>query len=92
MRSAAVSRVVDMNTTKLTVDLDADVAASAIESADSNDVSLSEWLNEAAESAIAAELRLTGIDDLELELAPDETVEVSEEVKAEFGDDFLASP
>ena len=82
----------DMATTKLTVDLDEDLAASAIESAESQDVSLSEWLTEAAESAIAAELELTGIDDLEIALSPDEPVEVPEEIKAEFGDEFLASP
>lgn len=42
--------------------------------------------------AIAAELKLTGIDDLETELSPDETVEVPDEVKEEFGEDFLTSP
>jgi len=76
---------------ELSIQLDAEVAEGVIEAADSNDVSASEWLNDAAERALAAEQGLTGVDDLD-ERLEDETTDVPAEVEAEFGDTFLASP
>jgi len=80
-----------MAKTELSIELDADVAEGVLEAAESGDTSASEWLNDAAERALAAELALTGVDDLQDKLE-DEPTDISAEVAAEFGDTFLASP
>lgn len=80
-----------MPKTELSIELDAEVAEGALEAAKSGDVSLSEWLNAAAERALAAELALTGVDELEEELE-EELTDLPPEVEAEYGDSFLATP
>lgn len=80
-----------MSTTDLSIKLDADVAEGVIEAAKSGDVTVSEWLNDAAERSLAAELALTGVDDLHDELE-EEPVEVPAAIEEEFGDTFLATP
>ena len=80
-----------MAKTELSIELDAEVAEGVLEAAESSDASVSEWLNDAAERALAAERGLTGIDELHEKLE-DETVEVPAEVEAEFGDNYLATP
>ena len=81
----------DMAKTELSIELDAEVAEGILEAAESGDISTSEWLNDAAERALAAELALTGVDELH-ERLEDEPTDVPAEVEAEFGDTFLASP
>ncbi len=80
-----------MTTTELSVKLDAETAEGALEAAKSNGVTLSEWLNDAAERALATERGLGGVDELHEELE-EELTDVSPEVEAEFGDSFLATP
>lgn len=76
---------------ELSIELDADVAEGVLEAAESGDVSASEWLNDAAEQALAAERGLTGVDELHEKL-DDGPAEVPAEVEAEFGDTHLTSP
>jgi hypothetical protein len=76
---------------ELSIELDAEVAEGVLEAAASGDTSASEWLNDAAERALAAELALTGVDELH-ERLEDEPTDVPAEIEAQFGDTFLASP
>ncbi len=80
-----------MAKTELSIELDADLAEEVLEAAEAGDVSTSEWLNDAAERALAAENRLVGIDDLQENLE-DELAPVPAEVEAEFGDTHLTTP
>lgn len=80
-----------MTTTNLSVDLDSEVAQGAIVAAKSSGVKTSEWINAAVERALAAELALTGVDELHDELE-DELTDLPADVEAEFGDAFLATP
>ncbi len=81
----------NMTKTNVSVDLDQEVAEGAIEAAKAGGVSLSEWINASAERALAAELALTGVDDLHDELE-EELTDLPADVEAEFGDSFLATP
>ena|GEM_PF-6039377 len=80
-----------MTITNLSVDFDSEIAEGVIEAAKSSGVSLSEWINAAAERALAAELALTGVDELHDELE-EELTDLPAEIEAEFGDAFLATP
>ena len=80
-----------MAKTELTIELDPETAESVVEAAQSGEVSVSEWMSAAAETALAAERDLTGEDDLH-DLLEVELTEVSAEVEAEFGDTSLATP
>lgn len=81
-----------MSKTELSVELDAEVAEGVLEAAKSGDVSASEWLNDAAERALAAELALTGVDELHVKLEDEEPAEAPDDVVEEFGDTVLATP
>ena len=80
-----------MAKTELPIELDAEIAEGVIEAAKSAEVSVSQWISDAAERALATERGLLGVDDLEEELE-EELTEVSPEVEAEFGDSVLATP
>ena len=84
-------KIVRMAKTELSIELDADVAEGVLESAESGDMSTSEWLNGAAERALAAERGLTGTDELHEKLE-DELPDVPAEVEEEFGHASLSSP
>lgn len=80
-----------MTTSEPSIKLEAETLEGALEAAKSSGLTLSEWINDAADRALATERGLTGVDDLHDELE-EEPVDLPAEVEAEFGDNFLATP
>ncbi len=80
-----------MANTELTIELDPETAEGVAEAAKLGEVSVSEWIGAAAQTALAAERDLTGEDDLH-DLLEVDLAEIPAEVEAEFGDASLATP